>query len=113
MAGKPIRGVLAQGQLTGSRLVLYTVPDGMRAEVNWITGSNQAVGSVDALFFLRRQGDTREIGRATLAATGAAVRILDDAEVLFMEEGDAIEGRANAANAIDYTIAGAEALLGP
>lgn len=99
---------LASGLLGNQRLVLYTVPDGMRAKIHWVSLFNDSGGNVVATISTRKQGEYTRIGRVTLAAGGGSARVVDRDENLVLSEGDALLGGAGTADVIEYFVTGSE-----
>lgn len=99
---------LADGTLPLSRQVLYTVPDGMVAEIHWISVFNGTGSSVQCTFSVRRFGEVRSFGRMLLDASGGHGRVVDTEEGLVLAEGDAIEATEATGGSIQYMISGLE-----
>ncbi len=96
---------LANGQLPNAKGTLYTCPAATQAIVKSIILVNQDSVTHTVNLYFKRTTSRRLIPLALILLTGAAA-YLDD--VITLEAGDLIEGDADTATQVDYTISGTE-----
>lgn len=98
---------LADDQLPGSKGTLYTCPSGTTTTVRNITAVNTSLSATIKInIYLNRTGTSRRIWPTDLEF---APRFkLGDDDVYTLEAGDLIEGDADLASTIDFTISGWE-----
>ena len=98
------------GQLPVTKGTLYTVPSATQAIVRSITlvNTNKSKTTfVKVNLYLNRDGsNSRRIIPTDMELNGRFMAVLDD--VLTLEAGDLIEGDADSATTVDYTISGTE-----
>lgn len=101
---------LADGQLPASQTTLYTCPAGKTAIIGNMTyvNTDASARTVDA--WIQRSGSTarRIIPKGMSFDPGSAALICDEENKLYLSAGDAIQGSADSANLVDYTIMGVE-----
>ncbi len=109
MASIPTPKPLANGQLTGSQVALYTVVP-TRAGVSFFRLVNTSASAVSINLFFKRSGGTarRIIPKDYSLAAGAMLDVLDAVQAMPMLTGDIIEGAASTGAVVDYVIAGME-----
>lgn len=112
MADEPIDGTLGEGLLSNNANVLYTVPDGMRARITWLSLYNNTGGALLCVIFVRRNGSSRRFHSVNLAAATEEL-VLHGESGLRLSEGDALQGSAATAGQIEYVVCGVEELVSP
>lgn len=98
---------LATGILTLDPLELYTVPDGRRAIIRWVSFYNADAGSVSASLYVRRKAEAVHVWRETITTLDAQ-RAVSGADELALSEGDALLGDASVTDVIEYFVSGLE-----
>lgn len=107
MARKITVKALADGQLPASKGTLYTVPTDGQTIVRSITVVNTGEATIKVNMFLKRDGsNSRRIWPKDLELSSQFLLVDDTSYTL--ESGDLIEGDADQASAVDYTISGIE-----
>ncbi len=96
---------LANGQLPNAKGTLYTCPAATSTIVKSIILVNQDSSTHTVNLYFKRTTSRRVIPKDAILLTGYN-GTLDD--VLTLEAGDLIEGDADTASQVDYTISGTE-----
>ncbi len=96
---------LANGQLPNAKGTLYTCPAATSTIVKSIVLVNQDTVTHTVNLYFKRTTSRRLIPKSASLVTGGA-GYLD--EVVTLEAGDLIEGDADTASQVDYTISGTE-----
>lgn len=98
--------VLAGGTLTNASTVLYTVPAGNTALVQFISLTNKSGGSEVPVISYTRTGAV-QIYAGALASATSAHPIAQGTEIV-LEAGDILSGKTTNNTAVDYLITGIE-----
>lgn len=101
---------LADGQLSAAQATLYTCPTGKSAIVGNFTYVNTDASARAVNAWILRSGSTarRIMPMAMTLGVGSAAMICDEENKIYLAAGDEIQGSADAANVVDYTIMGVE-----